>query len=162
LYHNCLSRGINCSGDGMFGSVKVKNRWVTVFSLLCAAVFVAVCFLMLRSTAPDTVEINGKDVPLGVSDDEDISAFLSLCGYDDMQVLSDKEITVPVIWNEVYAEYQELQESQGFDLVPYKGKSAREIVFDCGDEYLTLLISGEKIIAAHINSDDGVAKPLID
>ena len=145
----------------MFGSVKVKNRWVTVFSLLCAAVFVAVCFLMLRSTAPDFVEINGADVPLGVSDDEGIAVFLGYCGYDDSPVLSDKEIIVPVIWNDVYEEYQELQEAQGFDLVPYKGKQAREIGFDCGDEFVTVLVCDEKIIAAHKTDTDGIIKPII-
>ena len=145
----------------MFGSVKVKNRWVTVLSLLCAAVFVAACFFMLRSAAPEMAEINGVDVPLGVTDDGDISAFLSFCGYEDMQKLSDREITVPVIWNDVYTDYQELQRSQGFDLVPYKGRQARELIFDCGDDCVTLLISGEKIIAAHINGADGNAEPVI-
>ena len=146
----------------MFGSVKVKNRWVTVLSLLCVAVFVSVCFLMLRSTAPDTVEINGVDVPLGVSDDEDITAFLRFCGYEEYQILSDREITVPVIWNDVYTEYQEMQRSQGFDLVPYKGRQAREIMFDCGDDCITLLISDGKIIASHKNGADRTARPLID
>lgn len=146
----------------MFGSVKVKNRWVTVISLLCAAVFVAVCFLMLRSTAPDFIGINGMDVPLGVSDDEDITAFLNLCGYEDVQTISDKEIIVPVIWNDVYTEYQEIQRSQGFDLVPYKGKQAREMVFDCGDEDITLLVCGGKIIAAHKIGADRTARPIID
>ena len=145
----------------MFGSVKLKNRSVTLISLLCFAVFVAVCFIMLRSTAPDFVEINGTDVPLGVSDDEDIPEFLRLCGYEDIQLISDREITVPVIWNDVYTDYQERQKTQGFDLVPYKGKQAQELVFDCGDDIVTLLISGGRIIAAHKTGTDGTAQPII-
>jgi len=145
----------------MFGSVKIKNRFLTVISLLCVALFVAAAFLLLRSSAPDTVVINGANVPLGVSDDGDISEFLCLCGYELIQTVSDREITVPTIWNDVYTEYQELQRAQGFDLAPCKGKPARELILDCGDDQVTLLICEDRIIAAHINGIDRTAKPLL-
>ena len=145
----------------MFGSVKIKNRLLTAISLLCVALFVAAAFLLLRSSAPDTIAINGANVPLGVSDDGDISAFLRLCGYEPIQTVSDREITVPTVWNDVYTEYQELQRAQGFDLAPYKGKPSRELTLDCGDEYVTMLMCEDRIIAAHINGIDRTAKPLL-
>ena len=148
---------IYCSGDGMFGSVKIKNRYITVFSLLCLLIFVAVCLLTLRAGAPDTVEINGESYSLRAQDEADIAAFVSACGYEIGDLLSDGEITVPKHWNETYSQYNELQRAQGFDLVPYKGKPARKTEYALADseEVLTLLIGEQQIIAAHICGADG-------
>lgn len=141
----------------MFGSVKVKNRYITVFSLLCLLIFVAVCLLTLRAGAPDTVEINGESYSLRAQDEADIAAFVSACGYEVGELLFDGEITVPKHWNETYSQYNELQRSQGFDLVPYKGKPARKTEYALADseKVLTLLIGEHQIIAAHICGADG-------
>ena len=99
-----------------------------------------------------------------VADEADITAFISVCGYDDADLISDTDITVPKHWNTAYTAYNDLQLAQGFDLTPYKGKSARELVFSLSDspEHLYLLLCDDKIIAAHICSHDGSAvRPLI-
>lgn len=36
---------------------------------------------------------------------------------------SEKTITVPAQWNDVYINYNELQTDQGYDLTPYKGQN---------------------------------------
>ena len=138
----------------MFGTVKLNNRRLTVFSLLCLVIFVLVCFLALRAGAPDTVTIDGDPYSLRAVDDEDIAAFLSACGYEAAERVSDREITVPKTWNDTYDAYHALQQQQGLDLVPYKGKTAREAVYAVagGDRYITLLISDGRIIAAHISA----------
>ena len=149
----------------MFGSLQLKNRYITVISLICLVIFTALCFVMLRAGAPDTVEIGGESYTLRAGDEADIAAFVKLCGCELSEKLSERGITVPKHWNDLYTEYNELQRQQGFDLVPYKGKSASEAVYAIADseEFLTLLISDGRIIAAHIcGADGGDMKPLIN
>ena len=141
----------------MFGSVKLKNWWLTVFSLLCLLIFTAICLLSLRAGAPDTVEINGEDYSLRAEDDADIAAFINVCGYEVGEPLYEHEITVPKHWNDTYTRYNELQQQQGLDLVPYKGKPARERCYTVvgSDETITLLLGEDRIIAAHICDSSG-------
>ena len=149
----------------MFRAFKLKNIYLTVFSLLCLLIFTAVCLLSLRAGAPDTVEINGENYSLRAEDEADIAAFISVCGYEVGEQLSEREITVPKYWNDTYTNYNELQRQQGFDLVPYKGKSACELCYtvDGSDKMITLLIGEDRIIAAHIcDTDGGNMQPFIN
>lgn len=135
----------------MFGAVRIRGWKLSVFSAVLFLVFLAVCVLMLRAGAPDTVKIGGEAYPLSVEDDGDIEDFLIACGCTDAVCVTDEAITVPKAWNAVYEAYQKLQEEQGLDLVPYKGKAARQLVYavDGGADYATVLVSGDRIIAAH-------------
>lgn len=135
----------------MFRSVKVKNIYVTVFSLVCLAVFVLVCFFMMKAGAPDTVSVGGEEYSLRAESEEDVRAFIGACGYDDAKFVREHEITVPKLWNETYEKYQELQKAQGFDLEPYRGKPARELAYSAKeDETVYVLVCDGRIIAAHI------------
>ena len=148
----------------MFKICRMKPIGLTAFSLCCLAVFIGVCFLMLRASAPDTVTIDGESYSLNAEDDADIAAFLDVCGCRTEELLSDRELTIPKHWNRLYESYNELQRSQGFDLTPNKGKPARELIYACADseEYVTLLIGGGRIIATHIcGADGGGMRPLI-
>ena len=141
----------------MFRAFKLKNIRLTVFSLLCLLIFTTVCLLSLRAGTPDTVEINGKNYSLRAEDEADITAFINVCGYEVGEQLYEREITVPKHWNDIYTRYNELQRQQGFDLLPYKGKSARELCYtvDGSDKTITLLLGESRIIAAHICASDG-------
>ena len=139
----------------MFRSVKISSNKLTIFLLICAVVFVAVCFLMLRAGAPDSVDINGKPYSLRAVDDEDIAAFLSICGYPAATCISRHDIKVPLHWNEIYERYQALQKKQGLDLVPYKGKPATELIYEADRRYITVIVSDDHIIAVHICDADG-------
>jgi hypothetical protein len=149
----------------VFGAVKLGGRKLTVFSIGCFLVFLLVCVIMLRAGGRDTVKIGGENYPLTVGNDEDIAAFLNACGYADAVCVTDEAITVPKNWNETYEAYQTLQLEQGFDLTPYKGKDARMLVcsIDGGADYATVLVSGDRIIAAHRGGmvQDEPMKPLI-
>lgn len=138
----------------MFRSVRIKNWKLTLFSLACFLVFLAVCLLMLRAAPPDSVEVEGEQVGLIISSDEDIESFIAQCGYEIEGCVSDEEITVPKTWNDTYTAYNDLQKQQGFDLRQYKGKPARKLVYALLDseEYVTILIADDRIIAADICS----------
>ena len=140
----------------MFRSVKIKSIRLTILSLIGVLLFAAIILVALRGRPVDTMEINGEKVSLSAESEEDVEAFLTACGYDDSEFLFEHEITVPKNWNDTYTRYNELQRQQGFDLVPYKGKSATEYVYFVDDTLnATVLVSDNKIIAAHICDCDG-------
>ena len=140
----------------MFQSVKLKNIRLTILSLIGVLLFVVICLVALRGRAADTMEYDGERVSLRAEDEADIERFLTSCGYSPIEFLFQTEVTVPKNWNEVYTEYNELQRQQGFDLVPYKGKLAVEYEYFVDDTLnATVLVSGQKIIAAHVANCDG-------
>lgn len=136
----------------MFHSVKIKNWKLTLFSAVCFLVFLAGCLLMLRASPPDHVKVREEQVGLKIDSDEEIEAFIARCGYAAEGVVSDEEIMIPKTWNDTYSAYNELQKQQGFDLRQYKGKPARKLIYAMSgsDSYITILTSGDRIIAAEI------------
>lgn len=140
----------------MFRSVKIKNIRLTILSLIGVLLFIAICLVALRGGARDTIDVDGEKVSLYAEDEADVESFLTACGYGSPEFLFEHEITVPKNWNDVYTQYNELQLRQGFDLVPYKGKTAEEYVYFVSDcRNVTVLVSENKIIAAHICYCDG-------
>ena len=150
----------------MFSAIRMNRRKVTVFSLPAVLMLLGVCLMLLRSGAPDTVTIGGEVYPLRVEDDAAVEAFLTACGCQPEGCVSDRAITVPKTWNDVYTAYHDLQVRQGFDLVPYKGEEARELVYAIAgtDDCATVLVAGGRIIAAHRSTGlrGDALKPLID
>lgn len=148
----------------MFGTVRLRNIRIAAISAVCVIIIAAVCLPTLRSGAPDTVEIGGESYSMRAENGEDIKAFISACGYETDELISDREITVPKIWNDTYKDYNDTQLRQGFDLTPYKGKPARELIYSLSsaDGYITLLVSEGRMIAAHKSAMDGAGyEPLI-
>ena len=136
----------------MFRTVRIKSIWLTLISLFCFLIFLAVCLVMLRAAPPDTVEAEGEEIGLKIASDEDIEAFIRKCGYSVEGCVSDETVTVPKTWNDVYTSYNDLQKQQGFDLRRYKGKSVRKLVYALTDseQTVTVLICDDRIIAADI------------
>ena len=69
---------------------------------------------------------NGKtaDAPAQIScaSDEERAAYLTSLGYRFKKDYEQKSVTVPQTFNDVYTEYNDILQQQGFDLEPYKGK----------------------------------------
>lgn len=140
----------------MFQSVRLKNIRLTILSLIGVLLFVTICLVALRGRAADAMEINGETVTLRAGDEADVERFLTSCGYSSPAFLFQHEITVPKNWNDIYTEYNELQRQQGFDLVPYKGKTAVEYEYFVDDTLnASVLVSENRIIAAHVANCDG-------
>ena len=143
----------------MFRSVRLTIFRVTA-ALLCAVLLAAGMWIALHRGAPDTVSIRGEAYPLGVADEGDITALLSVCGYAEPKLIRQTRVRVPENWNEAYQTYSILQAEQGFDLTPYKSSDALEQVYSLGDgRYAVLLLARDRVIAAHLSEMDGVSEP---
>ena len=84
--------------------------------------------------------------------------------------ISKEEITVPSVFDGVYADYAALQQSQGFDLEPYKGSTATAITYQVlnypdypEDVTATMLIVDGRLIGGDISlaGEGGFTEPLI-
>ena len=140
----------------MFQSVRLKNIRLTILSLIGVLLFVTICLVALRGRAADTMEHGGERISLNAEDEADVERFLTSCGYSSIEFLFQTEVTVPKNWNDIYTEYNELQRQQGFDLVPYKGETVEEYEYFVNDTLnATVLVSEQKIIAAHVANCDG-------
>lgn len=140
----------------MFQSVRLKNIRLTILSLIGVLLFVTICLVALRGRAADTMEHGGERISLHAEDEADVERFLTSCGYSSIEFLFQTEVTVPKNWNDIYTEYNELQRRQGFDLVPYKGETVEEYEYFVNDTLnATVLVSEQKIIAAHVADCDG-------
>ncbi len=82
-----------------------------------------------------------------------------------------EDITIPAEFNEAYTEYNELQKSQGFDLLPYAGREVTKYTYrilnypDYPENMtVTLLFDDHRLIAADItynDAEEGFTKPLV-
>ena len=96
-----------------------------------------------------------------ISTSGDMARFLSQYGVKaDAELFSDREVVLPERFEGVFAEYNELQKKQGFDLSPYAGKKLRRAVLrvtvgDRAEPYLaTLYIYRDCVVGGDISSAD--------
>lgn len=110
----------------------VKLNPKTVFGLILVAAGVLVVLLTFlanhvkaENTAPsaaDTTEWSCADVQAGAQ-------LLAELGWQ-VGDSNQKTITVPRSWDAVYTEYNALQQQQGYDLTPYKGKQVQLYTYE--------------------------------
>ena len=105
-----------------------------------------------------------NDAIAGSSNAERIS-FINECGWQTGATHCDlTEVRIPVNFDEVYEEYNELQLMQGFDLRPYRAHSVKKYTYNItnyrengnyiatADIFANLLVEDGEIIAADISS----------
>ncbi|MBQ9385132.1 MAG: DUF4830 domain-containing protein [Ruminiclostridium sp.] len=103
---------------------------------------------------------------------DEIIALLSESGVEVSGEYSDKTVTVPEEFGEVYERYNELQLEQGFDLYDYRSREATVYTFEVisvhgegapGTQAHVMICDG-KVIAGDIASPaiDGAMKPLFE
>ncbi len=95
-----------------------------------------------------------------VTTNEGRVAYLSDLGYTVRpEPVQTQEVTIPAEFNEVFRRYNELQQSQGFDLAAYAGKRAKRYVYrvegEPGGLEATLIIYRDTVIAADLSSSEG-------
>lgn len=131
-----------------------KTRIAAIFVLLLALAVLVVMLLSGRN-APDP-EL--QSAPGGDTEDARLS-FLAQYGWDvDTEPVTVQQVTLPENEdNEAFAHYNELQKSQGFDLLAHAGKTATRYVYELlnypdakGPVYVTLLVCEGKIVGGDV------------
>lgn len=146
------------------GEKKKGAKWIfigaAVIILAALAWFVYGAKKEVRTEKEFTFESNSQRVE-----------FLNTRGYIVEPEPESKNITVPAEFNAAYTEYNELQKSQGFDLLPYAGKEVTMYTYKIlnypdhpENVAVNLLFDDHIMIGADItfsDAENGFTKPLI-
>ena len=140
----------------MIVSAKVSKRKLLTGVLVAVGVVLLLVFLCSKAdvnadTPPDT-PTTGE-----AATNEQRLEFLSSFGWEVSQTPEEtQEVRIPETFNEVFDRYNRLQQSQGYDLTPFAGKTAKRYVYrilnhpDGPDHFVTLLICKNEIIGGDV------------
>ncbi len=138
----------------MIYTVKFSKK-KAVAILIAAAIVIAAIILATPTDRAAAAEPTAATVRIRTSDD--CLAYIESLGYTaESQPLEQKEVTIPETFDEVYEEYNRLQQACGFDLTAYKGKSATLYTYaitnypDQPDVRCDLLVRRSAVIGGNI------------
>lgn len=137
-----------------------KAKLFAVGLILLAAIVLIVVFVTSGRSEAAEADLTGE------TNDQRV-AYLASFGWSvDAQAKQTQQVKIPdTAENEVFARYNELQISQGFDLTKYAGKEVTRYVYEVlnypeakGPVYASLLVHDGKIVGGDItdSAPDGV------
>ncbi len=138
-------------------SAKVSKRKLLT-GLLAAVAVIALLVVLFSGSgeAPGTTEDGSLSLSAGTN--EERLAFLAQYGWEAESAPTEtQEVRVPEEFNDVFTRYNELQLSQGFDLMPLAGKVLKRYVYtitnhpDGAECYATLLVYKNEVVGGDIN-----------
>ena len=154
-------------------AAKVSVRKIVVGVLAVGLVLVGAAALLPGSAKTDTaVSAEGVTLDTKLKTNEDRVALLTQCGWSvESEPVGTQEVQIPDTFDEVYEQYNAIQQAQGLDLTPYQGKRATLYTYaltayPTGEEGVmaNLLVHKNRLIAADITSAqaDGFVHGLLD
>ena len=104
--------------------------------------------------------VAGAQYSIQAGENEQRIDFLKQFGWEvEQEPVSIEEIVIPQQFNQVYERYNELQKTQGMDLIKYAGKTVKKVVYQITNYqrqdtivHATLLIYHDKVIGGDISS----------
>ncbi|MBE6741519.1 MAG: DUF4830 domain-containing protein [Ruminococcaceae bacterium] len=100
----------------------IKAKPKTLFGIILAVTGIVVIILTFLSNHSRKAE-TASAAPISCSTSEQRAEYLSSLGWE-FSAESEKEITIPEQFNEVYRNYNTVLKKQGFNLEEHKGKTA--------------------------------------
>ncbi|HAZ19450.1 MAG TPA: DUF4830 domain-containing protein [Clostridiales bacterium] len=146
----------------------LKFAGLLVLSVL--ALSMAVLLIPEESNiAVGNITLSEKDFK-NIESAQDRVQFLKLCGWEtEAEAVAVTEVTIPAVFDGIYATYNQLQSEMGLDLTGYKNKTVKRYTYIVtnytyhGTVYANLLIYDNKVIGGDITSAnvDGFQKSLV-
>ena len=144
----------------MAAKVPKKKLLLVLLLLAAAAAVLGVC---LHGSGGSGAKQESRQK---VATNADRIAFLAAYGWEVAeQPVQSQQVLVPTDPGEVFLRYNELQKSQGYDLMQYAGKTISRFVYEIknypaadGTYYATLLVSNDRVVGADVASGakDGI------
>ncbi|MCI1965586.1 MAG: DUF4830 domain-containing protein [Oscillospiraceae bacterium] len=107
-----------------------KRRIVAVLAVALVVVTAAIVAVKYFTSSP-TAQSGGKKYNLAASDNDERIAFFKQFGWEvKPQPVADGEVTIPQKFDDVYIKYNNIQQEQGLDLIPYEGKACKQWVYE--------------------------------
>lgn len=135
----------------MFVSMKANKKRIIAFLILAAAVVAAVFYLRWNKGAqPEPQTFTGET-------NEERVAFLQSFGWQtEAEPAETREVMIPAQFDDVYQNYNAMQQAQGFDLAPYAGEVVTQYKYKITnypgetEVFATLLVYGRLIIGGDL------------
>ena len=154
-------------------AAKVSVKKIAAVVLAAGLVLVGAAVLLPGQAEADTaVSAEGVSLSAKLKTNEDRVALLTQCGWQvEAEPVSTREVQIPKEFDEVYEQYNAIQQAQGLDLTSSRGKRATLYTYaltayPTGEEGVTanLLVRKNRLIAADITSAqaDGFVHGLLD
>ena len=152
-------------------SVKASTLKFAALLLLSVVALSMAAFLLPDGAvvAVGNTALTKKDFE-GVDSAEARLDFLKLCGWEtETEAVSVRDVTIPAVFDSVYASYNLLQSDLGLDLSDYKNKTVKQYTYVVtnydydGTVYANLLIYDGCVIGGDVASAraDGFMKSLV-
>ncbi len=148
--------------------VSVRVKFLKIATLI---VFIAVIISLVALTVMG-VQVNSKKNTHLIVTNGDRVSYLNRCGWivsDEAVEVSD--VIIPNVFNQVYTDYNKLQQGQGFDLTEYKGIIAKKFTYEVmnypdnrENVQANILVYNDRVIGGDISciEIDGFTKGLRD
>lgn len=139
-------------------SAKVSKRKILTGIVIAVCVILLLAVLLHKASSPGDSAAEAPVQTTEASSNEDRVSYLKSFGWELQETpVETQEVRIPEEFNEVFTRYNQLQQSQGFDLEDYAGKTVKRYVYavtnhpDGGqDYYATLLVYKNKIIGGDV------------
>ncbi|MBE6719970.1 MAG: DUF4830 domain-containing protein [Ruminococcaceae bacterium] len=134
--------------------ITFKAKPKTIFGIILALVGIAVILLTFVSNHGGKAQLTSAK-PISCNTEEERAEYLTSLGWE-FGSYEEKEITIPATFNQVYENYNAVQKEQGFNLEPYKGKSAIIYTYsitnykDNGNVTANLIVCDGQLIGADL------------
>ena len=149
----------------MFGFIITKKKLSNILLVFLLGVTLLCLVVFKASNSANAVALQPA------TDSLERIAFIENMGYKvNRDVAEDsKQIQIPYVFNDIYKQYQVIQQKAGYDLEKYSGSNATLYTYNLiyenrTDVYAHLLVANEKIIGGDISAlsvDNGFINPLI-
>ncbi len=141
----------------MIVSAKVSKRKLLTGVLVAVGLILLLVFLCGKAGANTDSSPETPAAANEVATNQQRLAFLQSFGWEVSETPEEtQEVRIPETFNEVFTRYNQLQQSQGYDLEPYAGKTAKRYVYrilnhpNGSDYFATVLISKNEVIGGDI------------
>lgn len=130
------------------------------FGVLILTVAVIVSIIIFGNLNKPVVKNNGKEISARIESTEDIIKFAGELGWAvSEKPQSVKKIIIPLQFNDLYSNYNDLQKEIGLDLQPYAGKECQYYSFSVNnypnnkDVTMNIIVYGNRIIGGDISEN---------
>ena len=111
--------------------ITARVRKGPILAVAAAAAVVCGVLLTAAGLGGRDAAVSGVVSPTGIKTNEDRIAYLDSYGWQvSQEPVSVEELLIPETFDDTYAQYLDLQSSQGFDLSEYCGKRVKRYTYE--------------------------------
>ena len=143
-------------------SARVSKRKVLTGLLVAVGVVLLLVFLLGKAGETPAAAANepSAQAEIDAGTNEGRIAFLQSFGWEVSETPTEtQEVKIPQEFNNVFTRYNQLQQSQNYDLAPYAGKTVKRYVYavtnypdGAQDWYATVLVHNGEVIGGDVSS----------